>query len=66
MITISVCMIVKNEELMLAQCLDSLQNIADEIIVVAAGKVKDKGPKDVILPQVLEGNTLEGCKYYKD
>ena len=37
MITISVCMIVKNEELLLAQCLDSLQNIADEIIIVDTG-----------------------------
>lgn len=37
MITISVCMIVKNEEAMLRQCLDSLVPIADEIIVVDTG-----------------------------
>lgn len=37
MITISVCMIVKNEELMLSGCLDSLQHIADEIIIVDTG-----------------------------
>lgn len=35
--TISVCMIVKNEEPRLAACLDSLVPIADEIIVVDTG-----------------------------
>ena len=29
MITVSVCMIVKNEEAVLKRCLDSLQGIAD-------------------------------------
>lgn len=37
MITISVCMIVKNEEAILARCLDSLRDIADEIIIVDTG-----------------------------
>ena len=37
MMTISVCMIVKNEEAQLAACLDSLKLIADEIIVVDTG-----------------------------
>ncbi len=37
MITISVCMIVKNEERVLARCLDSLKEIADEIIIVDTG-----------------------------
>ncbi|MCR4925054.1 MAG: glycosyltransferase family 2 protein, partial [Clostridiales bacterium] len=37
MATISVCMIVKNEENCLAQCLDSLKTIADEIIIVDTG-----------------------------
>lgn len=45
---------------------ERILNIADEIIVVAAGRVKSRGTKDEILPQVLEGNTLEGCKYYND
>lgn len=45
---------------------ERILNIADEIIVVAAGKVKSRGTKDEILPQVLQGNTLEGCKYYND
>ncbi len=37
MITISVCMIVKNEEKMLRQCLESLVPIADEIIIADTG-----------------------------
>lgn len=37
MITISVCMIVKNEEQVLARCLESLREIADEIIIVDTG-----------------------------
>lgn len=45
---------------------ERILNIADEIIVVAAGQVKSRGTKDEILPEVLNGNTLEGCKYYND
>ncbi len=37
MISISVCLIVKNEEAVLARCLDSLAGIADEIIIVDTG-----------------------------
>lgn len=37
MITISVCMIVKNEEKCLARCLDSLQGLWDELIIVDTG-----------------------------
>ncbi|MBP1754621.1 MAG: glycosyl transferase family 2 [Firmicutes bacterium] len=37
MITVSVCMIVKDEEKVLARCLDSLRGLADEIIVVDTG-----------------------------
>ncbi len=37
MITISVCMIVKNEEKVLSRCLESLKCIADEIIIVDTG-----------------------------
>lgn len=39
--TISVCMIVKNEEKNLAECLDCLKEIADEIIIVDTGSVDD-------------------------
>ncbi len=37
MVSISVCMIVKNEEAVLARCLDSLTGIADEIVIVDTG-----------------------------
>lgn len=37
MISISVCMIVKDEERVLRRCLDSLRDIADEIIIVDTG-----------------------------
>ena len=37
MITISLCMIVKNEEDVLARCLDCAINFADEIIIVDTG-----------------------------
>lgn len=37
MITISLCMIVKNEEAVLARCLECVRDIADEIIVVDTG-----------------------------
>lgn len=37
MITISLCMIVKNEERVLARCLDSVQGIVDEIVIVDTG-----------------------------
>ncbi len=37
MITISVCMIVKNEERVLARCLDCLKDIADEIVIADTG-----------------------------
>lgn len=37
MITISLCMIVKNEEAVLARCLDSIAALMDEIIIVDTG-----------------------------
>lgn len=37
MITISLCMIVKNEEQVLARCLDSIAALMDEIIIVDTG-----------------------------
>lgn len=36
-ITISLCMIVKNEERILARCLDSIADLVDEIIIVDTG-----------------------------
>ena len=37
MATISVCMIVKNEEKVLARCLDSLSGLWEELIIVDTG-----------------------------
>lgn len=37
MITVSLCMIVKNEEEILARCLDSVADLMDEIIIVDTG-----------------------------
>lgn len=51
MVTISLCMIVKNEEDVIARCLDSIKDIVDEIIIV------DTGSSD---------NTKEIVKEYTD
>ncbi len=37
MATISLCMIVKNEEGVLGRCLDSVKGVADEIIIADTG-----------------------------
>lgn len=37
MVTISLCMIVKNEEKLLGRCLDSVKDLMDEIIIVDTG-----------------------------
>lgn len=37
MVTISLCMIVKNEEKILARCLDSIRDLMDEMIIVDTG-----------------------------
>ncbi len=37
MATISLCMIVKNEEAVLARCLDSICGLMDEMIIVDTG-----------------------------
>lgn len=37
MITISLCMIVKNEEKILARCLDSIADLMDEVVIVDTG-----------------------------
>lgn len=44
MITVSVCMIVKDEERVLARCLNSLRDLVDEIIIVDTGS-KDNTKK---------------------
>lgn len=45
MVTISLCMIVKNEEKVLARCLDSVADLMDEIIVVDTGS--DDATKEI-------------------
>ena len=37
MVTISLCMIVKNEEAVLGRCLDTVCDLVDEIIIVDTG-----------------------------
>ena len=39
MATISICMIVKNEEAVLARCLESLKGLAEEIVIVDTGSI---------------------------
>ena len=45
MITISLCMIVKNEQQTLSRCLESVRDVVDEIIIVDTGSTD--GTKDV-------------------
>lgn len=45
MITLSVCMIVKNEERVLSRCLSSIRDIADEIVIVDTGSTD--GTKEI-------------------
>lgn len=46
MISISLCMIVKNEEAVIGRCLDSIRGIADEINIVDTGSVDQT--KDIV------------------
>ena len=42
MATVSLCMIVRNEEKVLARCLDSVRGIADEICITDTGSTDKK------------------------
>lgn len=55
MVTISLCMIVKDEEAVLKRCLESAKEIADEMIVV------DTGSRD----QTREIAEKEGARVYQ-
>lgn len=41
MVTVSLCMIVKNEELTLGECLESVADVVDEIIIVDTGSTDE-------------------------
>jgi Fe-S cluster assembly ATP-binding protein len=44
---------------------ERILNIADKIVVVAGGKVKQYGPKDDILPELLgRGAAESSCKAF--
>lgn len=47
MVSISLCMIVKNEEKVLSRCLDSVRDIVDEIIIVDTGS--DDATREIAL-----------------
>ena len=47
-VTVSLCMIVKNEEDVLARCLDSVKDLVDEIIIVDTGS--KTAPKKLLIP----------------
>ena len=47
MATVSLCMIVRNEEKVLTRCLDSVRGIADEICITDTGST-DKGDRCTI------------------
>ena len=47
--TLSVCMIVKNEEPFLEECLKSVQPVADQIVVVDTGSTFSRYGQGVIL-----------------
>ena len=42
---------------------ERILNIADEIVVIADGKVKNRGQKSDMLPDLLKGTG--GCKFYQ-
>lgn len=57
MVTISLCMIVKNEERVLGRCLESVQEIADEIIIVDTGSEdRTKRLQKNTMPEYLNRN----------
>ena len=39
-------------------------NLADEIVMIAAGKITDRGPKEELFPKIL-ANTQSGCAFMK-
>ncbi len=52
----------KNESLILISHQERIMQIADRIIVIANGKIRDEGPKDVIFPKLI-GEFDENCNF---
>ena len=44
---------------------ERILNIADEIVVIAGGKVKAQGKKEDILPELLGAEEQAGCRFYQ-
>ena len=60
MISISLCMIVKNEEKLLKRCLDSYRSVCDEIVIVDTGSTDRT--KEIAAKDAPEGNGSDlGC-----
>ncbi len=53
-----------NNSIVIISHQERILNIADEIIVIASGKIKAKGVKSEILPELLEGTG--SCKFYSE
>ena len=63
MIQISCCMIVKNEEKILARCLESIADLMDEIIIVDTGS--DDRTKEVLEAEpFFTASALDSMWYY--
>lgn len=58
MITISLCMIVKNAEETLARCLDSVKDIVDEINIVDTGSTDKTVKIAKIASIIINGRTV--------
>lgn len=54
----------KDSSIIIISHQERILNIADEIVVIAGGKIKDKGKKTDILPELLQGTG--GCKFNCD
>ena len=52
-----------NNSLIIISHQERILNIADEIVVLADGRIQAKGRREDILPELLKGT--EGCKFYR-
>ena len=56
----------KNRSMLVISHQERILNIADEIIVIADGKVRTQGPKDEILPTLLKSEKANYCPLNKE